>query len=505
MSVTYQTKNKDNAASMYFDRFAEFFGRLERALFVDQYIRKLPLGELKKSYISRHQITARQFNSINYNLKGKVSSLEEIQKDRIGDLRYKIDSVIKWLDKKLKQKEKLYKQLLKAKPSDKKFFNVVEKYRKLKFSIHHKKRRLRNLGQKLDSLKKDIEQGIVRICFGSKKLFKAQHYLEENDFKTFAEWLKAWRSKRNSQFFVVGSKDETFGNQSCTYDKDNALKLRVANELVGEFGKYVTLSGVIFPYGQEHLDKAKEFRVVQDSEGKKKKEFQAISYRFVRKNDAWYINASLNKDYPASTTRISLGAIGVDVNAGFIVAVEIDRFGNPLKEIKYPIGMYNRSSEQVAADIGNAVKELALYAKKAGKPIIIEDLDFGKKKKQLRETGAKYSRMLSGFTYSKFKQILSSRAGREGVEVIPKSPFATSMIGHFKFMARYGLSSHGAAACAIARKGLGLKLETPVSDTVIELPKFKRNTKVSSRWSSIAKKLKQIPFGLRLSMISADR
>jgi hypothetical protein len=58
---------------------------------------------------------------------------------------------------------------------------------------------------------------------------------------------------------------------------------------------------------------------------------------------------------------------------------------------------------------------LVHLAKTKGKPIVIENLDFAKKKQSLGEAGAKYSRMLTGFTYSKFNQITISQCAREGV------------------------------------------------------------------------------------------
>ena len=63
-------------------------------------------------------------------------------------------------------------------------------------------------------------KGSVRICFGSKDLFQKQFNLEENDI-TFNQWKKEWEEKRAAQFTFIGSKDETFGNQSCTYDLEN--------------------------------------------------------------------------------------------------------------------------------------------------------------------------------------------------------------------------------------------------------------------------------------------
>jgi hypothetical protein len=65
-------------------------------------------------------------------------------------------------------------------------------------------------------LESDRESGKVRLYFGSKKLFNAQFNPESNDFKSHEEWLDQWRNTRSNSFFLVGSKDEAGGNQSCT-------------------------------------------------------------------------------------------------------------------------------------------------------------------------------------------------------------------------------------------------------------------------------------------------
>ena len=100
------------------------------------------------------------------------------------------------------------------------FHKKVKQYRNLKRSIHQKKRKLYSLILKLEKLESDFKDGKVRICFGSKDLFQKQFNLEENDI-TFNQWKKEWEEKRAAQFTFIGSKDETFGNQSCTYDLEN--------------------------------------------------------------------------------------------------------------------------------------------------------------------------------------------------------------------------------------------------------------------------------------------
>ena len=44
-----------------------------------------------------------------------------------------------------------------------------------------------------------------RICFGSRKLFDAQHHLAENGFDDHAAWLRAWHAARSEQFFIEGA------------------------------------------------------------------------------------------------------------------------------------------------------------------------------------------------------------------------------------------------------------------------------------------------------------
>ena len=53
--------------------------------------------------------------------------------------------------------------------------------------------------------------------------------------------------------------------------------------------------------------------------------------------------------------------------------------------------------------IGDAVASVVQYAREVGKPIVIERLDFRRKKAALESESRKYSRMLSSFSYGKVK------------------------------------------------------------------------------------------------------
>ena len=73
----------------------------------------------------------------------------------------------------------------------------------------------------------------------------------------------------------------------------------------------------------------------------------------------------------------------------------------------------------------------------------------------------RYSRMLSSFSYGKVKAYFVSRGYRQGVEVHQVNPAFSSVIGRVKFMERYGLSVHQAAALVLARRLLGCSERIP--------------------------------------------
>ena len=122
---------------------------------------------------------------------------------------------------------------------------------------------------------------------------------------------------------------------------------------------------------------------------------------------------------------------------------------------------YGRNTRQAEALIGDAVASVVEYGREVGKPIVIEKLDFRQKKAALEGESRKYSRMLSSFSYGKIKAYFVSRGYREGVEVHQVNPAFSSVIGRVKFMERYGLSVHQAAALVLARRLLGCSERIP--------------------------------------------
>ena len=165
-------------------------------------------------------------------------------------------------------------------------------------------------------------------------------------------------------------------------------------------------------------------------------------------------------DVPVVTDR-RRGAIGVDLNADHLAVAETDASGNYLNAWRVPLVTYGKNTNQAEALIGDAVASVVQYAWEVGKPIVIEKLDFRQKKAVLEGQSRKYFRMLSSFSYGKIKVYLISRGYRQGVEVHQVNPAYSSVVGRVKFMERYGLTVHQAAALVLARRLLGCSERVP--------------------------------------------
>ena len=272
---------------------------------------------------------------------------------------------------------------------------------------------------------------------------------------------------------MLGSRDETGGCQLCVAaiadDGSLTLRLRMPDCLAQQQGKYLVIEGVKFAYGHEQmlaaLEANAEYAQHRREHGEKAARStglgQAISYRFKRDGKGWRVFATTELPDVEITTDRRHGIIGVDLNADHLAVAETDASGNYLNAWRAPLVTYGKSKRQAEALIGDAVAGVVRYAKEAGKPIVIEKLDFRQKKAVLEGESRKYSRMLSSFSYGKIKACFLSRGYREGVEVNQVNPAFSSVIGRVKFMERYGLSVHQAAALVLARRLLGCSERIP--------------------------------------------
>ena len=281
----------------------------------------------------------------------------------------------------------------------------------------------------------------------------------------------------------------------------------ITDSLAPQHGKYLTIEGVHFAYGHEQvlaaLDSNAEYARHRREHGEKAAREtelgQAISYRFKRDEKSWRVFATAQMmDVPMVTDK-GRGAIGVDLNADHLAVCETDASGNSMNAFSVPLVTYGKSRHQAEAIIGDAVARVVAHAREGGKPVVIEKLDFQQKKAVLEGESRKYSRMLSSFSYGKIKACFLSRGYREGVEVTQVNPAYSSVIGRVKFMERYGLSVHQAAALVLARRLLGCseriprRRVAPVGNGVhvaFTVPARKRVKHVWTYWGAISGQLR---------------
>ena len=459
-------------------------GQVQRRLWAEMAVGE-SAASLKSGYLDRYGIPARMFNALRVSLQGKAASVRESQKLRVEDLQRRI----------ARAKKRIAKARKDGRPGQ----------------AHHKRRRLANLEHRLEALEAERKAGLVRLCFGSRKLWRKQHHLEANGYASHEEWLEDWRDARSSEFFVLGSRDETAGCQLCVAsiaeDGSLTLKLRMPDSPADRYGKHLVIRGVRFAYGHEQmlsaLQRNADYAACRYEHGEKSARAtelgQAISYRFKHDAKGWRVFVTTETvDVPVVTDR-KRGAIGVDLNADHLAVCETDASGNYVHAFSVPLVTYGKARHQAEALIGEAAARVVEHARRVGKPVVIERLDFRRKKAELEGESRRYSRMLSSFSYGKTLACFLSRGHREGVEVFQVNPAFSSVIGRVKFMERYGLSVHQAAALVLARRLLGCSERVPrrwiapVGNGVhvaFRVPARKRVKHVCTYWGAISGQLR---------------
>lgn len=123
------------------------------------------------------------------------------------------------------------------------------------------------------------------------------------------------------------------------------------------------------------------------------------------------------------------------MNPGSIGWAYVDSDGNLKAKGQIPLQMGLPSGKQ-DAQIVDACLQLAALATTYACPVVCEELDFTEKKKQLGERGRKYARMLSGWAYSRFYQLLGAILANRGVDLLTVNPAYSSLIGLVKYSTR---------------------------------------------------------------------
>lgn len=207
---------------------------------------------------------------------------------------------------------------------------------------------------------------------------------------------------------------------------------------------------------------------------------------------------SFSVDEPSVSTNPNLGYLGMDCNPDGVALANVSYTGQPEPwpegfTVPYPKALHKFAGEfmtiiQTNGFIYIKIPELGYsrgfrrtyllgvlaavvvgIAKDLGKPLAVENLDFGKDR---LDTNKRFNRMAANFPFDKTIKAVTRRAFKEGVGIKPVWPAHTSTIGCWKYMRRYGILVHHAAAMVIARRAIGFR-ERITKDIRQEVSLFK--------------------------------
>jgi IS605 OrfB family transposase len=403
----------------------------------------------KPAFMREFSLTARQFNAVSKTLDGIHASYRERLPQLIDEDRNRLGS----LKRRLGRSED-------------------------RSVAHQVKRRIARIAQRFGLAK----QICVRARCGSRSdprsCFERSTPWKRTVLPTMRRGAAPGVRPVPSSSSCSGPRTRRPGCQGCAIEHLGQNSFRLRLRLPGAQRRYAWLETRL-AYGAEHVLNALASK-------------QAISYRFLRDAKGWRVFLSTTPIAVEQMTDRPSGTLGVDLNADHLAASLTGRFGNLVEHKRLALVTYGCTRAQAAARIGDAVKGVIEIARRAEVPIVIEALDFTKKKTAMREQGRRYSRMLSALSYAKIRSTLAARAYDVGLRVITVKPQFSSVIGRQKFSRRYGISGHLAAALVLARRARGFSERVSRHGQVaFVVPARTRQKHVWSTWVRIAKEEKR--------------
>ena len=410
---------------------------------------------------NRFCISKRMANAIIADVKGRYQAISELKQYELQQMEYKKETLVN----KIEALKKIINELKPVVAANKADNVMLHKYQRCKFDLYQKQMKFNRLNHKIDKLKKAIDSGRYSVCFGSKKLFKAQFHLKESGFKNKKQWLDTFRRKRDCYVYFLGSSDETAGNsmfqlssiESLSTDdykvRNDAyeIKVRTLDKERNYLKGFCTFNYKLF---NQYI------RDILTNKDKK----TALSYRVLWRNNKMYLQIMFSyvpetiPDYTYSTK--TNGVIGLDYNDGFIQLAETDKIGNLISLKKYDLHFHG-GGNKAFSEIREVSSQIVKYCKEKGKVLVIEKLDFRKKKSKTYtakgKKGQTYNKMIHQLDYSRYTEVLDNCCYRNHIDLILVNPAYTSKIAEQKYCKQKKLGIHQGAAYVIARRGQGFK------------------------------------------------
>ena len=382
----------------YISDYVELFNKIQRLTF----------HRIKNYYIKNSKITQKDKNIIHAQLKEEFNltsrAIDAILSNMLG-----LYEATKALNERTLQRINL--------KNDSKNFNCI-KYKNLKVKIYWKQNRLNTKKQKLKSLEKEIETGRYKVCFGTKKLL-------QKDYKKFVKM-------RDSKIYYLGRAGDNACNNNFQVEynsKINQFYFRIRKELDLENDKFVCGQ---FNFNNKNYTKLLK-KLLRTKES-------ALTYRVKFKDGKVLLQIIYNFKH----------------NKGFVSVSETDKYGNLINT--FNIDYRYSKGNQTTNDFQSIATRLKDYCLNVGKDLVIEKLNFTKKKDNLiSKKGKKYNEMLSSLAYYKFDSIITSKCVKNRIFLHKVNPAWTSWIAKQKYCPKMKLNIHSGASYVIARRGMFLK------------------------------------------------
>jgi len=353
---------------------------------------------------------------------------------------------------------------------------VASELEKLRLAVKGRQMRVASLEKKLTELEDHLENGTIpKVVFGGRKL-----------------WRRVCRGRAKREEWRAA-------RRNCLYSRGDESKGGNPNMKVscrgGEFRLAVTISHLSEQEGKDALGRPKMSRAPR-VEGKlwlpeKHRDMVRIwlamklpyAVELIRAADGRYL---VHLTFDLGGVRqpdFARGCVALDTNPDGVGLCNVGPGGQPEPwpegfSVPYPGNLGKYEGEfQVAvhpngflyirvSDLGYAsgfrrkylisvlarlVVDIALFL---GKPLALENLDFGKDR---FDTSKSFNRMASNFPFAEMVEAVCRRAVKEGVAFKLVPARHTSTIGYWKYVRRYAVPVHCAAALVVGRRAMGFR------------------------------------------------
>ena len=379
---------------------------------------------------NKYDITSRTAGSIISDAQGRLNALTELKKYEKSQLICKINH----LENNVIPKLVIKRNDNNAKLRQKSPISLV-RHRKLRRQIVAKKSKLNRLKQKLENLNYQIETGLFKLCFGTKRLLQSNY--------------EQFINQRDNQMSFIGAKACNQMLQLTYNSKNNQFEIKLRKD----FGFKTAKGEDRYVYGKVYFRHHKDKIISILRKGN-----SPLSYKIIKKNNRFYLYCTFeiqvcDEDF---VTHSSHGTIGLDFNKGFITLSETNQYGHLIQTQFLPYRF--KAGDKTKTDLQRIVNHVVILARSTGKDICIEDLNFKNKKAQTEsKSSKKYNDMLHSLAYQQFMTTVDSCAYQNHVFVNKVNPAWTSWLAKKRYCPTMKLNSHVGASYVIARRGQGYK------------------------------------------------